>query len=59
MMNILDGDSFGELAALGIEKFRLITVKADTYCEMNSLEREDLMDAFSRCESKMFPHLLC
>ncbi len=43
MAQLSNGDSFGELAALGMEKYRLISVRAETYCEMSSLTREDLM----------------
>jgi CRP-like cAMP-binding protein len=43
-----DEDSFGELSALGVTQKRLTTIRADTYCEMISLSREDLMDAFSK-----------
>jgi hypothetical protein len=47
LAGLTNGDSFGELAVLGMEKYRLISVVAQTYCEMSTLTREDLMDSFS------------
>jgi voltage-gated potassium channel len=46
--SLVGGDSFGELSALGVTNKRLTTIRAETYCEMLSLARDDLMDAFSK-----------
>ena len=40
------GEAFGETAALGVERYRLATIRADTYCELGSITREDLFKAF-------------
>lgn len=40
------GAYFGELAAVGVNGIRMTTVRAVTHCELYSLSRDDLFEAF-------------
>lgn len=51
---LIDGDTFGELNALNIEKQYQYTVEARTLCNMYSLSRDDLLAVFDGDQQALF-----